>query len=227
LSVSVNLSSPSVHQGAPDCVSPPIGSTKPIITLIILPLRVCILRSVTLLDLNMTLSALKDTTVVLARFPMILNPCVEAKLRVSSDWLVSSSKLQHYLELCRFTQVLRQKLQDEKRISFSESVKRHMCNVHQNGWRITRGTQPERKLLPLESHSYNKSHPSLRAYCFSKIDDQRHILVCIIFYLTFLNSTCLSFTSTQVYSLVHIYHRVILHHFLCSLSCRNLGMRFF
>jgi hypothetical protein len=75
LNVSVNLSAPSVHQGAPDHVAPPIGSTKPIITLIILPLCVCILKSVTLLDLNMALSPLKDTIVVLASFPMTLISC--------------------------------------------------------------------------------------------------------------------------------------------------------
>jgi hypothetical protein len=23
-----------------------------------------------------------------------------------------------------------------------------MCNIHQNGWRITQGTQPERRMLP-------------------------------------------------------------------------------
>jgi hypothetical protein len=85
LNVSVNLSSPSVHQGAPDRVAPPIGSTKPIVNLIILLIHVCIQRSVTLLDLNMALSTLKDTAVVLASFPIILNPCVEAKSQVSSD----------------------------------------------------------------------------------------------------------------------------------------------
>jgi hypothetical protein len=69
-----------------------------------------------------------------------------------------------------------------------------MCNIHRNGWRITRDMQRERRALPLESRSYNKSHPSPKAYCFSKIDDQKHFLVCIEFCLTFLNSTCLSFT---------------------------------
>jgi hypothetical protein len=39
-------------------------------------------------------------------FPGPLIHCVEAKSRVSSDWLTSSSKLQSYLELCRFTQTL-------------------------------------------------------------------------------------------------------------------------
>jgi hypothetical protein len=55
--------------------------------------------------------------------------------------------------------LLRQKLQDVKCISFSESVKRPMCNIRQNRWCITRGTQPERLVLPLESRSYNKAYP--------------------------------------------------------------------
>jgi hypothetical protein len=31
--------------------------------------------------------------------------------------------------------------------------------IHHNGWRITRGTQPKRRVLHLESLYYNKSHP--------------------------------------------------------------------
>jgi hypothetical protein len=53
-----------------------------------------------------------------------------------------------------------------------------MCIIHQNGWLITQGTQPERRVLRLESHSYNKSHPSPKAYCFSKIVDKKPFLVC-------------------------------------------------
>jgi hypothetical protein len=75
LNRNVNHSTPSVHQGALDRAAPPIGSTKPIITLIILPLCVRILRSVTLLNLNMALSALKDIAVVLASFLITLIPC--------------------------------------------------------------------------------------------------------------------------------------------------------
>jgi hypothetical protein len=99
--------------------------------------------------------------------------------------------------------LLRQMLQDGKHISFSESAKRPMCNIHQNGWRITRGTQLERRVLPLESRSYNKSHPSPKTHCFSKIDERKQLLIVLNPCLTFLNSTCLSFTPAQVYSLVH------------------------
>jgi hypothetical protein len=84
-----------------------------------------------------------------------------------------------------------------------------MCNIRRNGWHITRDTQPERRVLPLESRGYNKSHPSPKAYCFSKIDDQKHFLICIEFCMTFLNSTCLSFTPNKLHSLVRAYHRVI------------------
>jgi hypothetical protein len=32
-----------------------------------------------------------------------------------------------------------------------------MCNICQNGWRITRGTQLEKRVLRLKSRCYNKS----------------------------------------------------------------------
>jgi hypothetical protein len=35
-----------------------------------------------------------------------LSPCVKSQVGVSSDWLMSFSKLQHHLELCRFAQML-------------------------------------------------------------------------------------------------------------------------
>jgi hypothetical protein len=69
--------------------------------------------------------------------------------------------------------LLRQKLQDGKCIFFSESVKRLLCNIRQNGWCITRGMQPERRVLPLKSRNYNKLYPSPKAYCFSETDDQK------------------------------------------------------
>jgi hypothetical protein len=80
--------------------------------------------------------------------------------------------------------------------------KRPMCNIHQNGWRITWGTQPERMVLRLKSRSYDKSHPSPKAYCFSNIVDKKYFLVVSNPCLTFLDSACISFTLAQVYSLV-------------------------
>jgi hypothetical protein len=77
-----------------------------------------------------------------------------------------------------------------------------MHNIHQNIWRITRGTQLERRVLPLESRSYNKLHPSPKSYCFSKIDESKPFLVVSNPCLTSLSSAYISFTLAQVYSLV-------------------------
>jgi hypothetical protein len=91
---------------------------------------------------------------------------------------------------------LRQKLHGGRRISSSEFVKRPLCNIHQNRWRITRVAQPKRRLLHLESCSYNKSHPNPKAYCFSKSVNKKPLLIwspC----LASLNSACISFTLTK------------------------------
>jgi hypothetical protein len=71
-----------------------------------------------------------------------------------------------------------------------------MCNICQNGWCIIRGTQPERRVLPLESRSYNKSCPSPKAYCFSKSVDKKSLLVSSPCLASF-NSACISFTTTK------------------------------
>jgi hypothetical protein len=97
--------------------------------------------------------------------------------------------------------LLSQKLQDGKRISFLESMKRPLCNIQWNGWCITQGTQPKRWVLPLESHSYNKSYPSPKVY-FSKIDKLKPFLIAWDPCLTFLSTACVSFTPNQVYCLV-------------------------
>jgi hypothetical protein len=74
--------------------------------------------------------------------------------------LASSSKLQPCLQLCQFIQALyKRKVARWKAHSSSEFAKRPLCNIYQNGWHITQGTQPERRLLRLESRGYNKSHP--------------------------------------------------------------------
>jgi hypothetical protein len=113
--------------------------------------------------------------------------------------------------------LLRQKLQDRKRISFSESVKRPLCNISQNECRITRGTQPKRRVLRLKSRSYNKSHLSPKAYCFSNIIGKKPSLVVLSCCLTPLNSACISFTLNQVHSLVRIYHQAMLVHLRASI----------
>jgi hypothetical protein len=76
--------------------------------------------------------------------------------------------------------LLRQKLQDGKCISFSEYAQRPRCNIQWNGWRITHCTQPERRVLPLESRSYNKSYPSPKAYCLSEVNNRKPFSSCPI-----------------------------------------------
>jgi hypothetical protein len=68
-----------------------------------------------------------------------------------------------------------------------------MCHIHRNGWCNTQGVQPERRVLPLESRSYNKSNPSPKAYCFSEIDDRKPFLVVRI--LAWLFSIVLAYRS--------------------------------
>jgi hypothetical protein len=128
-------------------------------------------------------------------FTWLLIHGVEAKPQVSFDWLATSSKLQPYLNCTGSSKhFLRQDLQDGKRISSSALVKRLMCSIHQNGWRITRGTQSERRVLRFETRRYNKSHPIPKSYCFSKIVDKSLSLFVSDPCLTSLNSACISFT---------------------------------
>jgi hypothetical protein len=58
------------------------------------------------------------------------------------------------------------------------------------------------KFLPsvqtkISSSSDNKSHHSPKAYCFSKTDERKPFLIVLNPFLTFLNSTCLSFTPNK------------------------------
>jgi hypothetical protein len=134
----------------------------------------------------------------------------EAKLWVSSDWSISLYKLQPSLELYRFAQaLLKTKAIRWKAHLILRVAKGPLCNIHQNGWRITRGTQPESRMLHLESRSYHKSYSSPKAYCFLRIVDKKPSLVVSSRCLTPLNSACISFTLNQVHSLVHFYHRAI------------------
>jgi hypothetical protein len=71
-------------------------------------------------------------------------------------------------------------------------------------------------VLHLESRSYDKSHPSPKAYCFSKIDNWKPPLLVSKPCLTFLSSICTSLTSNQVCSLVHIFHQAMLVHLQAS-----------
>jgi hypothetical protein len=71
--------------------------------------------------------------------------------------------------------------------------------------------------VSLESCSYNKSYLSPKAYCFSKIIGKKPSLVVSSRCLTPFNSACISFTSSQVHSLVRIYHRAMWVHLRVSI----------
>jgi hypothetical protein len=53
-----------------------------------------------------------------------------------------------------------------------------MCNIHRNKWHITWVTQPERRLLRLQSCCYNKSCPDPMLSASPRCDDQKPFLNC-------------------------------------------------
>jgi hypothetical protein len=120
--------------------------------------------------------------------------------------LVSSSKLQPSLELCLFIQaLLKTKVARWKAHFLNEISKRPLRIIHQNRWHISRGTQPERKMLWQDSSRYNQSHPSPKLMTSLRLMIECLSLFVLDSRLTFLSSACISFTPNQVYSLV-IYH---------------------
>jgi hypothetical protein len=131
----------------------------------------------------------------------------EAKPRVGSDWLLSSSKLQPCLELCRFTQVLLKTKVARCKAHFLLRIckKTHVQHSSERIAYYSRYVTEKKDNMPLESHSYNKSHPSPKASCFSKTDERKPFLVVSNPFLTFLSSACISLTPAQVYSLVCMY----------------------
>jgi hypothetical protein len=66
--------------------------------------------------------------------------------------------------------------------------KKTICIIHQNGWRITRGMQPEGKMSHLESYCYNESDPGPKALASLNLDERKSFLVCFEARLTFLSS---------------------------------------
>jgi hypothetical protein len=65
-------------------------------------------------------------------------------------------RLQSYLELCQFAQVLLQpRLQDGKCHLLSELAQESDYDALPDGWRITHGTQLKGKMSCLESHCYD------------------------------------------------------------------------
>jgi hypothetical protein len=116
----------------------------------------------------------------------------EAKPRVGSDWLLSSSKLQPCLELCQFARrFLRQKLQDGKRISFSEYVKSPICNIHRNGWRITRGCNRRE-----ECHTWSLVDTTSRILAL-KLTTSLRLMIRRLFLIV--SKPCLTFLSSVAY----------------------------
>jgi hypothetical protein len=60
-----------------------------------------------------------------------------------------------------------------------------MYIIHQNRWRITQGTQPERRISHLESRRYNKSDPGPKALASLKLDERKSFLICLKALLNF------------------------------------------
>jgi hypothetical protein len=93
----------------------------------------------------------------------LLAPCNSCHLVVLENhlsvhfWLVDElPKLQSYLELCLFIQVLLQPgLQDGKHHFPLELAQESHYDTHPNRWCITRGTQPKGKMPCLEPRRYD------------------------------------------------------------------------
>jgi hypothetical protein len=110
---------------------------------------------------------------------------LKTKLQFSFDWFMSSSKFQRCLELCRFAQaLLKTKVARWKAHFLVRISKRPMYTICWNGWHITRGTQPERRLSHLESHCYNKLDPGPKTPASLNLDEHKSFLVCSKPYLT-------------------------------------------
>jgi hypothetical protein len=77
-------------------------------------------------------------------------------------------------------------------------AKRSHLHLLPNGWRISRGTQPERRMLCLESYCYNKSDSGPKSTASLRLDSRKSFLVCSDPCSTFLSSACISFTPNQV-----------------------------
>jgi hypothetical protein len=131
----------------------------------------------------------------------------KAKPLDGSDWLMTSSKLQHCLELCQFIQMLlKPKVARWTTHSLIRISKRPLCIIRRNGMRITQGTQSKRRVLRLESHCYNKLHPDPKLTTSLRLRIKSLSLFVSNPCLIVLSIACISFNSNQVYSLAHVYH---------------------
>jgi hypothetical protein len=127
---------------------------------------------------------------------------------------MSSSKLQSCLELCRFIQTLFNKRVARWKVYFIIRLAKGHCATFIRTDGVLRYATGKESVV-VESHSYSTSHLSPKAYCFSKIVDTKPFLVCFEALLDFPKQCRISPSPNQVYALGHIYHRVILHRFLC------------
>jgi hypothetical protein len=55
-----------------------------------------------------------------------------------------------------------------------------MYIIHQNIWCITRGTQPKKRMLHLESRYYNKLDPCSKAPASPILDERKYISALIM-----------------------------------------------
>jgi hypothetical protein len=121
---------------------------------------------------------------------------------------MSSSKLQPYLELCRFVQTLLKTKVARWKAHFLIGIgKRPRWIIHQNGWHMTRGTQLKRRVLRLESRCCNESHPDPKIMASLRLMIESLFCVPSNPCLTFLSSACISSIPNNVCSLFHAYHR--------------------
>jgi hypothetical protein len=88
-------------------------------------------------------------------------------------------------------------------------AKRSHLQLLLNRWCITRGMQPKRRMLCLESCCYNKSHPSPKLTASIRLHEYKSSLHYFKSLIDILSGACTSFTPNQVHSLVHLYHRVM------------------
>jgi hypothetical protein len=148
-----------------------------------------------------------------------LVPCVGAKLQDGSDGLVSSSKLQPYLELCWFNQALLKTKVARWKVHFLVGISKRPMYIHSSEsmeYYSRYATGKKNDVLGVSLLQQVRSWPQGSRFPIPWW--LKAFLVCFESYLTFLSIVYISSTPNQVYCLARIHHRVILHRFLCSPS---------
>jgi hypothetical protein len=149
-----------------------------------------------------------------------------AKSRVDSDWLISSSKLQFCLELCRFVQaLLKLKFAKWKAHFLPRNLRNDPCAtfVRTDGvWLEVCNRKEEccpRSLVATTGHILTlKLTASLKLVIES-------LFLMLTTRLTSLNSAYISFPPNQVCSLVHVYHWAVPWWFCNLLPLYSIGAR--